>query len=211
MCARYFRLILRTSIVAIFGVFVLASASMAQQLTPQQFQANPGQLLANNPNGGSQLISQISQLAQADPADLPLIITLLANASSNQATAIGTGLGQAALALLAATPPNQAYATQIQNALIVANNANANTAYAAVTGNTLIGGVAGAGGGGIGGGGGGGGGGIGGFSSSGSSSGSSFSSSSSGTPNTPHTSFTSSFTSGTTPGGTSTTIRSVSP
>jgi hypothetical protein len=118
---------MRTPLQYALRVFLLASAiasttvrSSAQtqqpgQLTPQQFQANPAQILASYPNGGSQMISLIRQLTLADPADLPLVIGLLPKANDAQGTAIGSGLGQAALASVST---NQAYATEIQRAVV---------------------------------------------------------------------------------------------
>jgi hypothetical protein len=136
-----------------FAVPIVPFSSQAQQpvqLTAQQFQANPGQVLANLPNGGPELISLIRQLAIADQADLPLIIGPLADANPDQANAIGTGLGQAALASVAT---DQAYANAIQIALAAANNQTASLAFAAVMGDQGTG-ATGAGGGGGGGGGG---------------------------------------------------------
>jgi hypothetical protein len=142
-------------LVGAIGISMVPSGSRAQQpgqLTPQQFQADPAQVLANSnySDGGPLLISLIRELALADQADLPLIIGLLANANIDQANAIGTGLGQAALASVAA---NQAYANAIQTALAAANNQTASLAFAAVMGDQAIG-ATGAGGGGGGGGGG---------------------------------------------------------
>jgi hypothetical protein len=126
-----FRNALRTLLLAgAIGVLMVPSSGQAQQpgqLTPQQFQANPAQVLANFQNGGQALISLIRQLAIADQADLPLIIGLLANANLDQANAIGTGLGQAALASVGT---NQAYANAIQTALAAASNQTASLAYA---------------------------------------------------------------------------------
>jgi hypothetical protein len=106
--------------------------------------------LANFSKGGSELISLIRQLAIADQADLPLIISLLANANPDQANAIGTGLGQAALASVAT---DQAYANEIQTALAAANNQTASLAFAAVMGDQGTGATGARGGGGGGGGG----------------------------------------------------------
>jgi hypothetical protein len=145
-----FRMLL---LVGTIGISMVPSDSRAQQLgqlTAQQFQADPAQVLANNLTGGPILISLIRQLAIADHADLPLIIGLLATANPDQATAIGTGLGQAALASVTA---DQAYANAIQTALAAANNDTASLAYAAVMGDQGTG-ATGAGGGGGGGGGG---------------------------------------------------------
>jgi hypothetical protein len=135
------------------GLSMVPSDSRAQQLgqlTAQQFQADPAQVLANNTTGGAMLISLIRQLAIADHADLPLIVGLLATANTDQANAIGTGLGQAALASVTA---DQAYANAIQTALAAANNPTASLAFAAVMGDQGTG-ATGAGGGGGGGGGG---------------------------------------------------------
>jgi hypothetical protein len=140
-------------LVGTIGISMVPSDSRAQQLgqlTAQQFQADPAQLLANYLTGGPILISLVRQLAIADHADLPLIIGLLATANLDQANAIGTGLGQAALASVTA---DQAYANAIQTALAAANNQTATLAYAAVMGDQAIG-ATGAGGGGGGGGGG---------------------------------------------------------
>jgi len=135
--------------VAIAVYFVPVSTGMAQQtLTPAQFQANPAQVLTANPNGGPQFIALIRQLLLADQADLPLVIGLLATANNAQATAIGTALGQAALASVTS---NQPYAAAILAALANANNAAANIAYAAVTGENPTAAAGGAGGGGGGG------------------------------------------------------------
>jgi hypothetical protein len=145
-----FRILL---LVGSIGIAMVPSDSQAQQtgqLTAQQFQADPAQVLANFLIGGPLMISQIRQLAIADHADLALIIGLLATANPDQANAIGTGLGQAALASVTA---DQAYANAIQTALAAANNPTASLAYAAVMGDQGIG-ATGAGGGGGGGGGG---------------------------------------------------------
>jgi hypothetical protein len=149
-----FRILL---LVGAIGISMVPFGSQAQQqgqLTPQQFQADPAQVLAKLPDGrplysGPLLISLIRELAVADQADLPLIIGLLANADPDQANAIGTGLGQAALA---SVTTNQAYANAIQTALAAANNQTASLAFAAVMGDQAIG-ATGAGGGGGGGGG----------------------------------------------------------
>jgi hypothetical protein len=116
------RILLFAGAIEVLVVPFSAQAQQPLQITSQQFQANPAQVLANFPNGGPASISLIRQLAIADQADLPLIIGLLANADPDQASAIGTGLGQAALASVAT---NQAYANAIQTALATANNQTA--------------------------------------------------------------------------------------
>ena len=145
-----FRILLLVGAIGISMVPFAGQAQQVGQLTPQEFQANPAQVLANFPNGGPLMISLIRELTIADQADLPLIVGLLANANADQANAIGTGLGQAALA---SVTTNQAYANAIQIALAAANNQTASLAYAAVMGDQAIG-ATGAGGGGGGGGGG---------------------------------------------------------
>ena len=130
----FWRVVRASLLVVAFGVPFAPLGSQAQQtgqVTPQQFQANPAQVLTNFQSGGASMIALIRQLALADQADLPLIIGLLANANTDQATAIGTGLGQAALA---SVNTNQAYANDIQTQLAAANNQTASLAWAAVMG-----------------------------------------------------------------------------
>jgi hypothetical protein len=95
-----------------------ASVGLAQtptRLTPEQFRTSPARILEIFPNGGAEMISLVRELTLADPADLPLIVNLLSNANDSQGTAIGTGLGQAALA---SVKTNQAYAADIQRAVV---------------------------------------------------------------------------------------------
>jgi hypothetical protein len=140
MRSRSFRDVLWAAVLvsATAGLLLSFSAQAQQQsgqLTPQQFQANPGNVLANFQQGGPLLISLIRQLALADQADLPLIIGLLANANAEQATAIGTGLGQAALA---SVTTNQSYAFDIQRDVGAANNPTSALAFAAVLGDQQL-------------------------------------------------------------------------
>src|SRR4051794_1961736 len=77
--------------------------AQAQSCDPQQvndFLANPGAILTQNPGGGSKLVSQVAALVQCDPSTLNALIGLLATANNPQQSAIGAGLGQAALALV---------------------------------------------------------------------------------------------------------------
>jgi hypothetical protein len=60
------------------------------------------------------MISQVRELTLANHANLPYLLEVLANANPAQGTAIGTGLGQAALA---SVKTDQAYATAIQQAI----------------------------------------------------------------------------------------------
>jgi hypothetical protein len=113
---------------AIAAFILLAGGSSAraacygpqQQLpapTIAQFTANPAQLLTQYPNGGPEMISTIRDLVASDPTTLPLILSLLPNASTGGLNAIGTGLGQAALICV---HTDQAFATEIQQALALA-------------------------------------------------------------------------------------------
>ncbi len=102
--------------------------------TVQQFLANPAALLAQYPNGGPQMIAQVRDLAASDPATLSALIGLLASANTDQATAIGIGLGQVAQM---AVSTDQAYATQIQDAVVTAQNNSALVAFSAVIGGDI--------------------------------------------------------------------------
>ena len=83
-------------------------------LTTEQFIPHPDLLLAKFPNGGGEMIAQVRELTLANHANLPYLLEVLANATPAQGTAIGTGLGQAALA---SVKTDQAYATAIQQAI----------------------------------------------------------------------------------------------
>lgn len=125
----------------------------ARQQLPAQtvsaFMTNPAQLLTQFPNGGAQLISQIRDLTASDPATLPAIVGLLASANNDQQSAIGSGLGQAYRICLR---PDQAFATQVQQAIAASPSNAAKDSYALVNPDVPIGVAGGAGGGGGGGG-----------------------------------------------------------
>ena len=91
-----------------------ASHALPGQLTTEQFIPHPDQLLAKFPNGGAEMISQVRELTLANHANLPYLLEVLARANHDQGIAIGTGLGQAALA---SVKTDQAYATAIQQAV----------------------------------------------------------------------------------------------
>ena len=144
------------------------TSAVAAQLSPQQvsqFLTNSSGLIADNPDGGSKLVATVRDLLLSDsspPAVLNALVALLNNlntnlqsatitdaqklAISNQISAIGSGMGQAALAL-ARTNPDQA--NQIQALLASSGVQLAIASYLAVTGNVQIaaGGGAGTGGG----------------------------------------------------------------
>jgi len=124
----------------------LAATLTAQQIT--QFKADPAAALARFPNGGPELVSFIRDLVLTDGATLNSIMALIPTTTGDQQTAIGTGLGQAAQALVRTNP---ALGNQIHMLLVACGSgvcANAVLAYGAVIGNTVVGtGAAGGGGG----------------------------------------------------------------
>lgn len=100
----------------------------------QQFQANPAELLSQFPTGGPLLITKVRDLAASDPATLAALVGLLKNANSEQASAIGTALGQVALM---AVNTDQAFATEIQTKIAQSGNTSALVAFAAVVGGDI--------------------------------------------------------------------------
>jgi hypothetical protein len=153
----FIRIILRAAIAGSVFAFLppaMAAVYPSQQVLPsqtiQQFLANPAALLTQYPNGGPQMVKAVQDLAASDPATLNALIGLLAKANADQATAIGTALGNVAKL---AVSTDQAYAAQIQVAVVVANNDSALVAFNAVIGGdvqltAVTGGVGGGGGGG---------------------------------------------------------------
>jgi hypothetical protein len=119
-----------------------AGPAAAQQLNVQTFLASPGAVLQQNPSGGPALVSQIRDLAVANPATLSSIIGLLAGASKDQKAAIAAGLAQAAKIVVKNNPP---YATQIQQAIADTKDQDVVLAYAAAAGDYPIGAGGGAG------------------------------------------------------------------
>ena len=99
-------------VLALTGTFVTVLEGKAQvacygqqeQLPAQtvaDFIANPPQLLQRFPNGGPEIISKVRDLVASNPASLQLILDLVKIANPTQIDAIGTGLGQGALACVA--------------------------------------------------------------------------------------------------------------
>jgi FecR protein len=80
----------------------------------------PASLLGQYPVGGATMIARVRDLIASDPATLKPVVDLLATATENQATAIGSGLGQAAMMAL---KTDQALANQIQEAIVNAGHA----------------------------------------------------------------------------------------
>ena len=107
-----------------------ASAQQAQQNIAQQFLQNPKQTLEQYPSGGPAMTSLVRELAIADPKTLEVILGLLPNANKDQKTAIGSGLGQAAKVIVRT---NQAFATQILQAIAETKDQDVFLAYSGVS------------------------------------------------------------------------------
>jgi hypothetical protein len=125
------------------GISQSACFGPQQQLpaaTVSAFVNNPGQLLGQFPDGGGQMIGQIRDLAASDPATLPSITQLVANATPAQKAAIGSGLAQAARVCVRT---DQASTALIQQAAAQTGDQIVITAYAAVTGERPLGGLGG--------------------------------------------------------------------
>jgi len=148
--------------VGYFVVHTGISQANAAQLTTQQvtqFLADPTLILKANPNGGGKLVSQIRDLMLSDSClpspvsprlaacdqTLSAIIALLANANDAQKSAIGTGLGDAAQAMVGTNPT---LANEIQTALASNGDKIAVAAYQTTVGNQAIAATGGGGGGG---------------------------------------------------------------
>jgi hypothetical protein len=138
----FLRLTLRSFLGALIGSFMFVSAGVAQQSptqlesNQQQFLANPGQFLAQNfINGGNDLALMIRSIA-VNPGNLQIVINALANANPSQQTAIGSGLGQAALASMRTNP---SYANQIQTAVAASGSSRTAAGYSSASGGTQIG------------------------------------------------------------------------
>ncbi len=97
----------------------------------QQFLSDPASLLSQFPNGGPMLVTKVRELAASDPATLPALIGLLKNATPDQASAIGTALGQVALMAINSDQP---FATDIQTQITQSGNTAALVAFSAVVG-----------------------------------------------------------------------------
>jgi hypothetical protein len=108
----------------------------SQQLpasTLARFVGSPSDILKLS---NAELISKVRDLVASSPAALQTILGLIDSASPQQANAIGTGLGQAALICVRT---DQAFATEIQNAVAGIDNSELTLAFAAVLGDKPIG------------------------------------------------------------------------
>jgi hypothetical protein len=132
---------------AILAAFVMAvvgmSAAKAEQaptLTTSAFLANSGQLLQQNPNGGSLLANAVQQLALSDPSTFKVLLGLVANANDAQKSAIGQGLAQAAKIEVLT---NQTVAADWQQQIAAINDPTFKTAALNAFGDVQLGAVGG--------------------------------------------------------------------
>jgi hypothetical protein len=108
------------------------------------FVNNPSSLLGgpNGPLTPAEITGAVRDYVAANPQALAAVIGLLKGAglSADQQKAIGTGLGLAAGICIR---PDPTFAAEIQTQIAGTDSADAKQAYAAVTGNQLIGSVGG--------------------------------------------------------------------
>jgi hypothetical protein len=128
------------------AVLVTVSAANAAVYPPRQqlpaqtitdFKTSPASLLTRYPDGGSQMISNVRDLAASDPSTLPVLVGLLKDPTikTGQLQAIVAGLAQVARL---ASRTDQAFADEIQRAIAGTNNPQVIAAYQAATGDVAI-------------------------------------------------------------------------
>jgi len=124
------------------GGFSLTAANAQQSQAPSvaAFLANPGQLLAQNPNGGQLLANEVQQLALTDPSTFRVLLALLANANDLQKRALGEGLAQATKIEVLS---DQALAEGWQDQIAATNDSTFETAATNAFGDVEIGAVGG--------------------------------------------------------------------
>jgi hypothetical protein len=132
----------RLASAALTALLLSAGPVLSQETSVQAFLAKPEVVLEKNTAGGPSLVSQVRDLAVANPATLTSIIGLLAKASKDQKNAIAAGLAQAAKIVVKNNP---AYATQIQQAILDTKDQDVVLAYAGAAGDVPIGAGGGAG------------------------------------------------------------------
>ena len=125
-------------LVAGFAPLASAAVYSPRQALPsdaiQQFMGNPSALLSQFPNGGPQLITKVRDLAASDPQTVSALISLLKSANPDQASSIGTALGQVALMAVNTDP---AFANEIQTEVAQSGNSSALVAFGAVVGGDI--------------------------------------------------------------------------
>ncbi|MGR4930964.1 hypothetical protein ACIPUD_29760 [Bradyrhizobium sp. CAR08] len=131
---------------AVALVVTIASVANAAVYPPQRqlpaqvisdFKGSPQSLLQQYPNGGPQMIIRVTDLGASDPTTLPGLIALLKDPATTKdhMKAIVGGL---ALVARMAAQTDQAYGTEIQNAIAGTQNADVIAAYQAATGDAAI-------------------------------------------------------------------------
>lgn len=139
------KIALRMAVAAALAVTITSAASAAvyppqRQLQAQvisDFKGSPQSLLQQYPNGGPQMILRVTDLGASDPTTLPGLIALLKDPATTkeQMRAIVGGLAQVARM---AAQTDQAYGTEIANAIAGTQNADVIAAYQAATGDVAI-------------------------------------------------------------------------
>jgi hypothetical protein len=141
MLAMASNIIIRGFVSALAAAFIFSAPLSAQEAPNPDvatFLANPKQFLQQNEKGGPAFIAAIRDVAVTHPDSLQTIIDLIADANSDQQSAIGSGLGQAYKLVLQTDQP---YADKIAKAVAGAGSADAKTAYVAIVGDSLIGSI----------------------------------------------------------------------
>ena len=151
MFLRFFHLALAAALcAACLGVWpvrdarALTTDSQSRSDLIAKLQTNPAQIFLDGDGQTltvAALISAVRDLVVAEKTALKPIIAALKLASSEEKSAIGTALGQAAQAVLKSDPP---FAAEIQQALAESSDSVAILAFAGVTGNVPIGATGGA-------------------------------------------------------------------
>jgi hypothetical protein len=131
---------------AFVGTLLLAGGmqqGFAQQPAPEMTSdaflklTDQKSILQGYPNGGPELVAQIRDLVVASKDTLAPVIQLLAGATKDQKNAIAAGLAQAAKVVVGKR--DQAYATQIQQAILDTKDQDVVLAYAGAAGDQPIG------------------------------------------------------------------------
>jgi hypothetical protein len=111
----------------------------------RDIKADPSRLLAQYPTGGGSMTSLIRDLVASDPATLAMTLDLTVGANADQISAIGTGLGEAALACAGT---DEAFESEIRQMTASLGNELLDLAFAAAMGDQFVADPAGIGGGG---------------------------------------------------------------
>jgi hypothetical protein len=138
-----FRTLMRAALIALVGSFVLGAMTMANAApeTSQQPPVTTDNLLSQFPDPANEpqkslMAKAVRDILTSNPqtSTLNALLALLTQATPDQASAIGTGLGQAALATVNG---NQDFAVAIQTAVAASGNTSALVAFSAVVGGDI--------------------------------------------------------------------------